>query len=136
MLDVLRLLALFIRDLFRSRRTLEAEVAALRHQLAALRCKAPKRVPLTRIDRIILALLQRLDPDVLSAVHIVRPETVIHWHRMGFKALWRWKSRPRGGRPKIAKELCDLIGEMSLSNPLWGAPRIHGELKMLGIDVA
>jgi hypothetical protein len=66
---------------------------------------------------------------------IVRPETVIRWHRAGFQAYWRWKSRPRGGRPKTALEIRQLIREISLANPLWGAPRLHGELLKLGIDV-
>jgi len=64
------------------------------------------------------------------------PETVIGWHRRGFRAYWRWKSRRRGGRPRIEREIRDLIGPMSRDNPLWGAPRIHGELLMLGIEVA
>ena len=70
------------------------------------------------------------------AVTIVRPETVVRWHRMGFAAYWRWKSRPHGGRPRIGKEVRDLIRRMSFENPLWGAPKIHGELLKLGIDVA
>jgi hypothetical protein len=72
---------------------------------------------------------------VLDALKIVRPETVIRWHRAGFRAYWRWKSRPRSGRPKTPLKVCQLIREISLANPLWGAPRIHGELLKLGIDV-
>ena len=72
---------------------------------------------------------------MLDALAIVKPETVIRWHRAGFRAYWRWKSRPRGGRPKTLLGIRHLIREMSLANPLWGAPRIHGELLKLGIDV-
>jgi hypothetical protein len=77
----------------------------------------------------------RLAPGVLDALKIVRPETVIRWHRAGFRAYWRWKSRPRSARPKIPLEIRQLIRGMSLVNPLWGAPRLHGELLKLGIDV-
>jgi hypothetical protein len=80
--------------------------------------------------------LYRRCPRLLDAVTIVRPETVVRWHRIGFAAYWRWKSRPRGGRPRIGKEVRDLIRRMSIENPLWGAPKIHGELLKLGIDVA
>lgn len=113
-----------------------AENAALRHQVAVLRQKAPAHLFLRRRDRLFLALLYRFFPGVLDIIHIVRPETIARWHRLGFRALWRWKSRPRGGRPKVSKEIRDFIRDMSLANPLWGAPRIHGELKMLGIDIA
>ena len=67
---------------------------------------------------------------------ILRPETIVRWHRKGFSAFWRWKSRPLGGRPQIDKEVRDLIRRMSFENPLWGAPHIHGELLKLGFDVA
>jgi Integrase core domain len=80
--------------------------------------------------------LYRRFPRILDAVTIVRSETVARWHRMGFAAYWRWKSRPRGGRPRIGKEVRDLIRRMSFENPLWGAPKIHGELLKLGIDIA
>ena len=136
MLVILKIFALGIRDLLRSRAALEAETALLRHQLATLLRKSPDRVRLTRLDRVALTLLARIFPELLTAIQIVRPETVIRWHRMGFRALWRWKSRPRGGRPSVSKETRTLIREMSLANPLWGAPRIHGELRVLGIMVA
>ena len=80
--------------------------------------------------------LYRLYPSVVDAVAIIRPETVIHWHRRGFRALWRWRARSRGGRPAIPRDIRDLIQEMSRANGLWGAPRIHGELLKLGIEVA
>ena len=107
----------------------------LRHQLNVLRRKSPQRLTFSSIDRLVFSGLYRLAPGVLDALKIVRPETVIRWHRAGFRAYWRWKSRPRGGRPKTPLEVRQLIRKMSLANPLWGAPRIHGELLKLGIDV-
>jgi hypothetical protein len=86
-------------------------------------------------DRLILAVLYRVVPSALKALVIVRPETVIRRHRAGFRAWWRWKSRPRGGRPQTPLEIRRLIRSVSMANPLWGAPRIHGELLKLGIDV-
>lgn len=83
----------------------------------------------------VFAGLYRLAPSVLDALQIVKPETVIRWHRAGFRAYWRWKSRSRGGRPRTATEIRQLIHQMSIANPLWGAPRIHGELLKLGIEV-
>src|SRR6202035_3025893 len=81
---------------------------------------------LTLLDRLIFVWLYRCRPAVLNAVTIVRPETVVRWHRDGFRLFWRWKSRARGGRPRISSELRRLLREMSVANPLWGAPRIHG----------
>ena len=121
--------------LFRSRASLQAEILTLRHQLNVLRRKSPQRLTFTSIDRLVFAGLYRLAPGVLDALKIIRPETVIRWHRAGFRAYWRWKSRPRSGRPKTRLEIRQLIREMSLANPLWGAPRLHGELLKLGIDV-
>jgi len=114
----------------------EAEILVLRQQLLVLRRKAPKRTRLQNIDRLILVWLSRLFPSVLDAIVIVQPETVLRWHRFGFHAYWRWKSWRSGGRPRIDHELRELIRRMSRENPLWGAPRIHGELLMLGIDVS
>ena len=94
--------------------------------LNVLRRKSPQRLTFTSIDRLVFAGLYRLAPGVLDALKIVRPETVIRWHRAGFRAYWRWKSRPRSGRPKTPPEIRQLIREISLANPLWGAPRIHG----------
>jgi transposase InsO family protein len=119
--------------LFRPR-CAEAENLVLRHQLNVLRRKAPKRVALGSIDRLLLVGLYRLAPGVLDALKIIRPETLIRWHRAGFRAFWRWKTRPRG-RPRTPADIRRLIREMSVANPLWGAPRIHGELLKLGIDV-
>ena len=136
MIDGLKLLACFVVSLFRSTGRLEAEIVILRHQLNVLRRRMPSRTRLTLIDRLIFVWLYRLRPSVLSAVVIVQPETVVRWHREGFRLYWRWKSRARGGRPRVPRDLRDLIREMSLANPLWGAPRIHGELLKLGIEVA
>lgn len=121
--------------LFRSRASLEAELLTLRHQLNVLRRQSPKRPYFSNLDRLIFIGLYRIAPKVLSALTIVEPDTVIRWHRAGFRLFWRWKSRSRGGRPKLAADIRRLIREMSLANPLWGAPRIHGELLKLGIDV-
>src|SRR3954469_5635676 len=123
-------------DLLRSRSSLEAEIVVLRQQLNVLRRSAPKRPALSRFDRLIFILLYRLAPSGLDAVTIVRPETIVGWHRAGFRAFWRWKARGRrAGRPQAAPEVRRLVREMSLANPLWGAPRIHGELLKLGIDI-
>ena len=135
MRDVCSLIWLTLIGLFRSRASLQAEILTLRHQLNVLRRKSPQRLTFTSIDRLVFAGLYRLAPGVLDALKIVRPETVIRWHRAGFRAYWRWKSRPRSGRPKTPLEIRQLIREISLANPLWGAPRIHGELLMLGFDV-
>src|SRR5919198_4605233 len=134
MSDLCRLIWCALIGLFRSRAALEAEILVLRHQLSVLRRTAPRRVSLSNIDRLVFAGLYRLAPGVLDALKIVKPETVIRWHRAGFRAYWRWKSRSRGGRPTTPEEIRQLIRKMSVANPLWGAPRIHGELLKLGID--
>jgi transposase InsO family protein len=108
----------------------------LRHQLNVLRRRFPSNPKLVVADRLLFVWLYRLFPSVLNAVAIIRPETIVRWHRTGFRLYWRWKSRPRGGRPRIPGEIRRLIREMSLANRLWGAPRIHGELLKLGIEVA
>jgi hypothetical protein len=135
MRDVCSLICLALIGLFRSRALLHVEILTLRHQLNVLRPKSPQRIGFTSIDRLVFAGLYRLEPGVLDALKVVRPETVIRWHRAGFRAYWRWKSRLRGGRPTNPLEIRQLIREMSLANPLWGAPRLHGELLNLGIDV-
>jgi transposase InsO family protein len=133
--EVCSLIWLALVGAFRSRVSLEAENTILRHQLNVLRRKSPKRPTFGMLDRLIFAGLYRLAPKVLGALAIVKPETVIKWHRAGFRSYWRWKSRRRGGRPTVAPEIRKLIREMSIANPLWGAPRIHGELLKLGIDI-
>jgi hypothetical protein len=135
MSDLCRLIWCALIGLFRSRAAIEAENLVLRHQLNVLRRKSPKRVALGSIDRVVLVGLYRLTPGVVDALKIIRPETLMRWHRAGLRAYWRWKSRPRGGRPNTPADIRHLIREMSVANPLWGAPRIHGELLKLGIDV-
>jgi hypothetical protein len=135
MAEVFRLIVGAILDLFRSRASLEAEIVALRQQLNVLRRKSAKRPAFSTFDRAFFAGLYRIAPGIKDALAIVRPETVIRWHRAGFRLFWRWKSRPRSGRPKVTLEVRQLIRDMSLANPLWGAPRIHGELLKLGIDI-
>jgi hypothetical protein len=121
---------------FKSKSRLEAENAALRHQLIVLRRRVSGCVQLTNGDRLFLVMLYRWFPSVLEAITIIRPETLVRWHRVGFRRYWRWKSRPLGGRPHIDVDLRALIRRMSVDNPLWGAPRIHGELLKLGFEVA
>jgi hypothetical protein len=133
MVEWVRRLAYALSLRFKSRARLEAENLVLRQQLTVVLRKLPKRVRLTNSDRLPLAWPYRLFPSILSAIRIVKPATVVRWHRRGFRAYWRWKSRPGVGRPPINSEIRDLIREMSMANPLWGAPRIHGELLMLGI---
>jgi transposase InsO family protein len=101
-----------------------------------LRRRLPSMPKLATADRLLFVWLYRLLPSVLKAVAIVQPETIVRWHRAGFRLYWRWKSRSRGGRPKVPGDIRRLIREMSLANRLWGAPRIHGELLKLGIEVA
>ena len=120
----------------KSRSRLEAENAALRYQLIVLRRKVPGRVRVTNGDRLVFIQLYRWSPSVLKVITVIRPETLLRWHRAGFRRYWCWKSRPFGGRPQISAELRALIRRMSVENPLWGAPRIHGELLKLGFEVA
>ena len=121
---------------FKARSRLEAENAVLRHQLNVLRRKVRGRVPLTNNDRWFFVRLYRWFPSIVQVLTVVRPETLVHRHRVGFRRYWRWKSRSRGGRPQVEIELRVLIRQKSVENPLWGAPRIHGELLKLGFQVA
>src|SRR6202158_4187817 len=121
---------------FKSKSRLEAENAALRHQLVVLRRKMPGRPLLTNNDRWFFLQMYRWFPSILKVLRIIQPETLVRWHRAGFRYYWRWKSLGRGGRPQIETELRALIRRMSIENPLWGAPRIHGELLKLGLAVA
>ena len=120
---------------FRSRAALELKLIALQHQLAVLRRQRPGRPQLSSLDRLLWVLLYRIWPQVIDAMVLVKPATVVEWHRKGFRLYWRWRSR-RPGRPKIGTEIRDLIRRMSRANPLWGAPRIHGELLKLGIKIS
>src|SRR5947207_369336 len=115
---------------------LEAENAALRQQVVILRRKVRGRVQLTNSDRLFFVLLYRWFPSILKTMTIIRPETLVRWHRAGFRRYWRWESRNLGGRPPLSAELRALIRRMSLENTLWGAPHIHGELLKLGFTVA
>jgi hypothetical protein len=123
-------------SLFKSKSRLEAENAALRHQLSVLQRKVRGRVQFTNSDRLFFIQLYRWFPSILKAMMIIRPETLVRCHRAGFRRYWRWKSRNQGGRPQIAADLRVLIRRMSVDNMLWGAPRIHGELLKLGFAVA
>ena len=115
----------------RSRAALELKLVAIEHQLAVLRRQRPGRPQLSSLDRLLWVLLYRIWPKVIDAMVLVRPATVVEWHRRGFRFYWCWRSR-RPGRPSINPEIRDLIRRMSKANPLWGAPRIHGELLKLG----
>jgi hypothetical protein len=123
-------------SVLRTRATLQLENLALRHQIGILQRSVKKRPRLTAADRILWAWLCGVWSDWRSALVTVKPETVIAWHRKGFRLFWTWKIRHgQVGRPAVPKEVRDLIRKMSRENPLWGAPRIHGELLKLGIDI-
>ncbi len=111
-----------------SRRELILENLALRHQRSVLRATSHRRLQLTSLDRVFSTLLRRRWCGWKEALVIVQPATVVRWHRQGFRFYWRWRSRDRGGRPRLDQEVQALVRRMSLANPLWGAPWIHGEL--------
>jgi transposase InsO family protein len=136
MMSVLIAVLAVLGGLIRSRAALHLEVLALRHQLQVLQRSRPRRLRLARADRWLWVWLSRAWGDWRRAVVIVKPETVVAWHRQGFRLFWTWKSRRRHGRPPVATDARALIRTMSEQNPLWGAPRIHGELVKLGIDVS
>src|SRR5215471_2490474 len=136
MMSVLISFLAMLGGLIRSRAALHFEVLALRHQLQVLERSRPRRLRLAKADRWLWAWLSRLWDGWRTAVVIVKPETVIAWHRQGFRLFWTWNSRPRHGRPPVAPETRALIRTMSEQNPLWGAPRIHGELLKLGIEIS
>jgi transposase InsO family protein len=136
MIGLLRFALAVLASPFKSKLRLEAENAVLRHQLIVLRRRLHGRVRFTNHDRWFLIQLYRWFPSILQVLTVIRPETLVRWHRAGFRCYWRWKSLGRGGRPQIETELRALIRRMSIENPLWGAPRIHGELLKLGFDVA
>lgn len=126
MRDLFKLIFGILASLFKSRAKLEAEILMLRQQINVLRRQAPKRPHLNNTDRFLFVWLYHWFPSVLGAIAIVRPETIIRWHRAGFRAYWRWRSRNPVGRPKVSAELRTLIGEMSRANPLWGAHTFMG----------
>ena len=137
MLPVLRSLLICLRDSVRTRVVLQAEVLALRHQLLVLQRRNRKqRLWLSVADRLFWVWISRAWTGWKPALRIVKPETVIAWHRKGFRLYWSWKSRPHQGRPRVSMEVRELIRRMSAANPRWGAPRIHGELGKLGIKVS
>ena len=119
----------------RTHRELALEDLALRQQLAVWKARQP-RPRLTATDRLFWVVLSRFWTSWRHSLQVVRPETVVRWHRQGFRRYWAWKSRRRGGRPAVGTELRELIRRMSRANPLWGAPRIHGELLKLGLMVS
>src|ERR1700757_3336539 len=120
MTDLFRLILGILALRFKARAALEAENLVLRQQVNVLRRRTPKRPHLSNTDRFLFVWLYRWFPSVLEVLAIVRPETIIRWHRAGFQAYWRWRSRNRVGRPKVSAELRTLIGEMSRANALWG----------------
>ena len=137
MFAIILLLLCSIRQGFRTRAAIQAEILALRHQLLVLqRLARAHKVRLTASDRFLWVWLPRLWREWRSALLIVKPETVIAWHRRGFRLYWSWKSRHPQGRPSLSREVIDLIRRMSLANPRWGAPRIHGELLKLGFELS
>jgi putative transposase len=129
-------LLLTLRRCARSRAVLQLEVLALRHQLQVLQRSRPRRLRLAQTDRLLWVWLSRVWDDWRAAVVIVKPETVIAWHRRAFLSFWSWKSRRQIGRSPVPSDVRALIRRMSDANPRWGAPRIHGELLKLGIEVS
>jgi transposase InsO family protein len=135
-MHLIRPLLAALRSVFRSRAALELEILALRHQICVLQRGAKKRPRLTRVDRFLWVVLSRIWGDWRSALAIVKAETVIGWHRKGFRLFWTGKVRGgKPGRPGLSREVRDLIRRLSRENPLWGAPHIHGELLKLGIEI-
>ena len=135
MLDLCRQIFGIVDNLIRPRAAVEAEIIVLRQKIIVLRRGRLGRVPLLAVDRVVLGWVCQLFPKTREALAMVRPDTVARWHRAGFRRYWRRKSGPRWGRPGAPAEIWQLIREMSVANPLWGAPRIHGELVKLGIDI-
>jgi putative transposase len=136
MISVLISAVATLKGVLRSRAALHLEALALRHQLQVLQRSRPRRLRLAKTDRWLWVWLSRSWSGWRTALVIVKPDTVIAWHRKGFSAFWTWKSRRRSGRPTVPPDVCTLIRTMSRENPLWGAPRIHGELLKLGVEVS
>ncbi len=135
MWDWVRIAAWSVVSALKSRRELALENVALRHQLMVLQ-RQPGRLRLKDRDRLFWICLRRRSPGWHRALVLVQPATVVTWHRDGFRAYWRWKSRPTGGRPRIDREVWELIRDMWRSNPTWGKPRIQAELRKIGIEVS
>ena len=135
MLHILLSFLVAIRAFFRSRSDTALEVLALRQQVAMLKRKRP-RPRLNSCDRLFWTILRRCWSRWTDVLVLVKPDTVIGWHRTGFRLYWRWRSRPRGGRPKITEEIRVLIRRLAQENQGWGAPKIHGELQKLGFVVS
>ena len=136
MLISLAALLVALRSIFHSRLELQFENLALRQQIGVLQRSGRKRLKLRSGDRLFWVYLSRIWRDWRSTLVIVQPETVVAWHRKGFRRFWTWRVRHgQPGRPVIAREVRDLIRRMCRENPTWGAPRIHGELLKLGIDI-
>ena len=136
MIDLWKLVGGLLVGLFRSHAARQAEIMFLRQQLLVLKRSAPARLRLRNTDRLIFVWLYRLFPSLLEATVIFKPETLLRWHRSGFRLYWRWKSRRRVGRPSVPADIRNLVRQINRENPLWGAPRIHGELLKLGIEIA
>jgi transposase InsO family protein len=136
MIAILKIFAAQVTLSVKSRAALQAENALLRHQIDILRRQAPKRIRCSRAERAIIKLFLRLWPRSARFICILHPKTVVRWHQEGFRLYWRWKSRVRRGRPRTSSEIRALVRQMSGDNPLWGAPRIHGEMLKLGFDVS
>jgi transposase InsO family protein len=136
MVQVLGFFAALLAWLRNSQARRDAEILYLRQQLIVLKRAAPARPRLRATDRLIFICLYRLFPSLIDASIIFNPETLLRWHRSGFRLFWRWKSRRRVGRPALSADLRSLVRRISRENPLWGAPRIHGELLKLGIEIA
>jgi len=136
MTSVLISLLATVRGVLRSRAALHLEVLALRHQVQVLQRSQSRRLQLANADRWLWAWLSRVWHGWRTALVIVQPETVVAWHRKGFRLFWTWKSRRRTGRPPVSSDARALIRRMAHDNPLWGAPRIHGELLKLGMQVS
>jgi putative transposase len=137
MIAILSALVSLLSFRVRHRASLELELVALRHQVSVLRRQRKARLQLFSTDRLLWVWLYRIWPQILNAMVLVKPATVLQWNRKGFRLYWRWQSASRyPGRPKTSTEIRDLIRQMSMANSLWGAPRIHGELLKLGIEVS
>jgi len=137
MLTAFLSLVVSIRSWFRTRALLQVEILVLRHQVAVLKRSQRRRLRLISVARLLWVWLSRLWSKWRTALIIVKPETVIAWHRKGFRLYWTWKSMDATpGKPDVCEEIRELIRKMSIANSLWGAPRIHGELLKLGIQVS